>query len=92
MLEYNALDKEFLEKIKLKRCDIYIVNMSKKLQDSLDYSTKLNRNTGFINRLIADGEKQGKLFLKNPESCREEGEDFLSFEDVVDKSSAQRQP
>jgi hypothetical protein len=38
--------------------------MSEELQESLDYSTKENRDVDFINLLIHDGEEEGKRFLK----------------------------
>lgn len=43
---------------------IRIVEMSKGMQEKLDYASKLDRNRRRIDMLIADGETQGQFFLK----------------------------
>lgn len=40
------------------------VEMSERLQERLDYASKLNRDAGFIGMLIRDGEAQGRKFLE----------------------------
>jgi NTE family protein len=42
---------------------IPMIEMSGELADSLNYESKLDRSPASIQRLIADGEKQGKQFL-----------------------------
>ena len=37
--------------------------MSKEVQESLDYPSKLSREPGLIHKLMADGERQGKKLL-----------------------------
>jgi len=44
---------------------IPMIEMSEDLAQSLNYESKLDRCSGSIHRLIADGEKQGKQFLEN---------------------------
>jgi NTE family protein len=62
-LEKGAFTKEFLAKYR--PIKIHIIEMSHDLQERLDYASKLNRDSKFINSLIEDGEKQGKKFLKS---------------------------
>jgi len=49
---------------------LYIIKMSPELQGKLDYSSKLNRDEKFIERLLANGNPQGQAFLMDPESMR----------------------
>ncbi|MGH7799525.1 MAG: hypothetical protein ACREOW_02715 [Thermodesulfobacteriota bacterium] len=35
------------------------------VQDSLDYPSKLSRDPALINKLMEDGERQGREFLKS---------------------------
>ena len=46
--------------------DYYIpfIEMSQELQGTLDYESKLDRSPENIGALIADGEKQARVFLK----------------------------
>jgi hypothetical protein len=39
--------------------------MSPEMQENLDYSSKINRDSKHIDLLIQDGEKQGNKFLEN---------------------------
>lgn len=64
LLEQGAFAKEFLVKHNYKPVKVRIVEMSLELQESLNYSTKINRSADHINRLIEDGEKQGNKFLQ----------------------------
>jgi NTE family protein len=64
-LEQGAFAGEFLAEHGYKPVEVRIVEMSSELQHSLNYSTKINRSAGHINRLIEDGEKQGKKFLES---------------------------
>ena len=52
----------------LKPVNIRIIRMSKALNDSLTYSTKLARDAGFIERLIREGEDQAGKFLRELET------------------------
>ncbi len=59
------LMEEFLAKYHLKeKVFCYSVKMSDELLENLDYASKLDRNSVYINRLIEDGEKKGKEFLQ----------------------------
>jgi NTE family protein len=42
---------------------IRFVHMSKEVQDTLDYPSKLSREPGLIHKLMADGERQGQKLL-----------------------------
>lgn len=42
---------------------IRFVHMSKEVQESLDYPSKLSRDAGLIHRLMEDGERQGEKLL-----------------------------
>jgi NTE family protein len=64
-LEKDAFKKAYVEEHDLKIIDIFTIQMSEELLDTLDYASKLDRNAAFINRLLQDGESQGDLFLKN---------------------------
>lgn len=59
-------DGAFTEKFKAKYrpVDIQTIAMSPALQERLDYASKLNRDAGFIHRLIKDGEQQAHDRLK----------------------------
>jgi NTE family protein len=50
---------------KLKPINIRVLTLSKRLSDSLNYSTKLSRDRDLIDTLIADGEAQAGEFLSN---------------------------
>lgn len=47
---------------------IPLIKMSEELAESLNYESKLDRSPSNINRLIEDGEKQGKKFLEEREN------------------------
>lgn len=49
----------------LKPIKIRILEMSKQLSDSLNYSTKLSRDRGMVDRLVQDGEAQAAKFLED---------------------------
>ncbi len=61
LLKKGAFTKEYLAKYRI--IETRTVEMSSDLQESLNYSSKLNRDSDHINRLIQDGERQGKRFL-----------------------------
>jgi len=63
-LKQGAFTKEFLAEHNYKPVDVRIVEMSPVLQESLSYSTKINRSADHINRLIEDGQKRGGEFLQ----------------------------
>lgn len=65
LLEQGAFTEEFLNKRRYKPIEIHIISKSPEVQASLDYTSYLNRDKGFIKCLIADGEKQGKEFLES---------------------------
>ena len=43
---------------------IPFIEMSKELQATLDYESKLDRSPENIGKLMADGERQARVFLK----------------------------
>jgi NTE family protein len=67
LLELGAIKEEFLEKVPLRITTPRLLNMSEQLAESLDYTSKLDRNPSFINKLIADGESQAERFWQNPD-------------------------
>jgi NTE family protein len=62
LLKKEAFTEAF--KGKYRRVDVHIVAMSTDLQERLDYASKLNRDAAFIDRLIKDGERQGRALLQ----------------------------
>jgi NTE family protein len=66
-LKEKALSEEILNRLGVSKRDpikVHLIEMSKCLQDSLDYVSKLSREPSHIKRLIEDGEKQGLAFLE----------------------------
>lgn len=76
LIERGAFDPAYQKAHNLKIVDIYVIQMSAHLQDKLDYASKLDRNKTFIDTLMADGQSQGRKFLKNPKSMRYTGGDW----------------
>ncbi|MGD2016134.1 MAG: patatin-like phospholipase family protein [Desulfobacterales bacterium] len=79
LLLRNAFRDEFLEEINIKEpikipklfadapdkdYHIPMIEMSEDLANSLNYESKLDRSPELINRLIQDGEKQGRKFVE----------------------------
>jgi NTE family protein len=67
LLERGAIKEEFLAKVPLTPTKLRLLNMSEQLAESLDYTSKLDRNPSFISKLIADGESQAERFWQNPD-------------------------
>jgi len=65
LLEKGAFNDAFLAKRKYKQIKIHIIEMSSEMQENLDYSSKINRDSKHIDLLIEDGEKQGNKFLES---------------------------
>lgn len=70
LIRRGAFKPEYQKAHNLKKVDIYIIPMSPRLQEKLDYTSKLDRNEKFIDRMMADGQSQGQAFLDDPESMR----------------------
>ena len=70
LLKRGAFSEEYITDHNLKQIDVYIITMSKDLLDTLDYASKLDRDSSFIEKLLEDGVRQGELFLKNPKSMQ----------------------
>lgn len=66
----GAFTEAYQKQHDLKQIDIFQIDMSTELLDSLDYPSKLNRNAAYINRLIRDGQQRAGAFLGNKESMR----------------------
>jgi NTE family protein len=79
LLLRNAFRDEFLEEIYIKEpikipklfadhpdkdYHIPMIEMSEDLANSLNYESALDRSPELINRLIQDGEKQGRKFVE----------------------------
>jgi NTE family protein len=64
-LKKGAFSEEFVAQHDLKVVAVRIVDMSTELKERLDYSSKIDRNARHIDRLIQDGQRQGKRFLEN---------------------------
>ena len=65
LLEQKAFTDAFIARRKYKPIIIHIIEMSPEMQEHLDYSSKINRDSKHINRLIEDGENQGNKFLES---------------------------
>ena len=61
-IEKGAFKKEFMDK--LKPVQIRLIELSDEIADRLDYTSKLERDAAFIERLMDEGEKQATKFLK----------------------------
>lgn len=61
-IEKGAFKKEFTNK--LKPVQIRLIELSDEIADRLDYTSKLERDAAFIERLMDEGEKQATKFLK----------------------------
>ncbi len=70
LIRRDAFKAGYQKAHNLKLVDIYVIQMSQRLQEQLDYASKLNRNKPFIEMLMAHGEHQGRTFLGDPESMR----------------------
>jgi NTE family protein len=62
LLEKGAFTEKF--RAKYRPVQLRIIEMSPELQQMLDYSAKLDRDRAFIERLIQDGEIQGRKFIR----------------------------
>jgi NTE family protein len=69
-LERKAFKDDYKKDHNLKIIDIYTIQMSDTVQESLYYPTKLDRDKAYIQDLIAHGEEIGGNFLSDPESMR----------------------
>lgn len=67
LLERGALKEEFLAEVPITPTKLRLINMSEPLAESLDYSSKLDRDPTYINNLIDDGETQATRFWRNPD-------------------------
>ena len=67
LLELGAIKEEFLAEVPLTSTKLRLINMSEQLAESLDYTSKLDRNPSFIDKLLADGESQAERFWQNPD-------------------------
>jgi hypothetical protein len=63
LLEKGALNEELQKKYKPVK--IRWIAMSEEITDSLDYTSKLERDSEFIRSLMEEGEKQAGEFLNS---------------------------
>jgi NTE family protein len=63
LLDKGALNEELQKKYKPVK--IRWIAMSEEMTDSLDYTSKLERDSEFIGRLMDEGEKQAEEFLNS---------------------------
>lgn len=66
----GAFTPEYQKKHNLKQIDVYQIGMSEELGNSLDYPSKLDRSSAYINRLMADGATRVDAFLGNKDAMR----------------------
>lgn len=89
-IDKGAFTPEFRKEYR--RVNVRYVEMSPELQQSLEYSTKLDRSLENLGRLFQDGQRQGEAFLANlPVAKREESVEkpaYMDGEDRVPASSA----
>jgi NTE family protein len=69
-LRRKAFTEAYKTEHSLQVVKIYIIQMDDELQKRLNYASKLDRDTHYIQQLIAHGEQKGRLFLEDPESMR----------------------
>ncbi len=70
LLQEHALTDHFRARFELEVTEaikVRFIRMSRRLQDDLDYASKLSRQPHHIARLIADGEAQASKFLSDLE-------------------------
>jgi NTE family protein len=67
LLRRGALTQEFLAEVPITPTKLRLINMTEALAESLDYSSKLDRNPSYIKTLFADGETQAEKFWQNPD-------------------------
>jgi NTE family protein len=73
LLQEGALTQRFLSRFNLENVEpirIRFIRMSEKLQAGLDYPSKLSREPSHIQRLVADGQQQAKIFLDDLDAER----------------------
>jgi NTE family protein len=71
LLQRGALTDEFRARLGIDVTEpiaVHFIRMSKELQDSLDYPSKLSREPAHIERLMADGTAQALAFLARIEA------------------------
>jgi NTE family protein len=49
----------------LARCHIPCIEMSPEIQQTLDYESKIDRSAAHIERLVTEGEKCARVFLRD---------------------------
>jgi NTE family protein len=74
LIRRGAFEGKYQLDYHLKPVEIYIIQMSPHLQEKLDYASKLDRSSAFIELLMADGEGQAQAFLKDPKAMQYEDE------------------
>ena len=74
LIRRGAFEGQYRVDYHLKPVEIYIIQMSPSLQEKLDYASKLDRSSAFIDLLMADGEGQAQAFLENPKAMQYEDE------------------
>jgi NTE family protein len=66
LIQEHGLSEEFRVRLGIDTTEpiaVRFIRMSESLRQSLDYPSKLSRQPNHINRLIADGETQARVFL-----------------------------
>jgi NTE family protein len=63
MLDLNAFSSTYITSHNLKETCVYVITMSDKFLENLDYPSKLDRSYPFIKELMDDGEKRGTDFV-----------------------------
>ena len=66
----NAFTEKYKQDNNLKHIDIFVITMSEDIMDTLAYSSKIDRSSKHIDKLIKHGETRGEEFIKNPESMK----------------------
>jgi NTE family protein len=75
LLQEHALTERFLSRFGLEKVEpirVRFIRMSEQLQAGLDYPSKLSRAPFHIERLVADGQTQAKIFLDDLDEEREQ--------------------
>lgn len=83
LLERDALKKSFLNHVPMTPTDIRVIGMSDELAHALDYTSKLDRDSRYIETLMEHGQQQADAFLDEPAHERYDASDLWRTENIL---------